>query len=120
LAVEDADTRIGREEDTAIVYERRRRQREVRAAFEEASHQVSASSYRIIVLHLLEGCEYDEIAESLGMPVVRVRDQHRRAYRVLRDLLIGRFGSDPSGPLILQRKKSLASTRSIVIVEVRS
>jgi RNA polymerase sigma factor (sigma-70 family) len=68
--------------------------------FEEARGRLSAPSYRIIVLRWIEERTYLEIGESLGMPVEWVRNRHRRAFPVLRKLLIRRFGLDPSGPFV--------------------
>jgi RNA polymerase sigma-70 factor (ECF subfamily) len=111
LAFEDANALIGREEDPAVVFERNQSRAEVRAVCEAARDRVSESTYRIIVLHWIEGCPYDEIATTLGIPLARVRDRHRRAFPMLRDLLTRRFRSDSIGlPPIHEAGDPLEST----------
>ena len=94
---EDAEALVGREEDPAVAYERGLVRALVREVLAEACGRISGPSHRIVILRGIEERTYEEIAETLGLPVARVRDRHRRAILVLRALFIRRFGADPAG-----------------------
>jgi RNA polymerase sigma factor (sigma-70 family) len=96
----EAEALVGREIPPLFLHERVGVVDLVQDVFEEARGRLSAPSYRIIVLRWIEERTYLEIGESLGMPVEWVRNRHRRAFPVLRKLLIRRFGLDPSGPFV--------------------
>jgi RNA polymerase sigma factor (sigma-70 family) len=96
----EAEALVGREVPPPHLHERVGVVDLVREVFEEARGRLSDPSYRIIVLRWIEERTYLEIGESLGMPVEWVRERHRRAFPVLRKLLIRRFGLDPSGPFV--------------------
>jgi RNA polymerase sigma factor (sigma-70 family) len=99
LADAEADLLISRDSDPAVLHERGRIVALVRAVLEEARGRLPEPSYRIVVLRWIEGRTYAEVAEALAMPVERVRDRHRRVLSLLRELIIRRFGSDPTGLL---------------------
>jgi RNA polymerase sigma-70 factor, ECF subfamily len=80
---------VGRERDPADQYDVCLERERLAAILRVFQSHVSATNYRIVHAHWMDGATFEQIATDLGLTETQVRDRNRRTMKVLRRLCAG-------------------------------